>query len=158
MRRSIVAMALVLGVLAAPCLAGAMAEEDALFEKILTYDFKSGGGELQKVAELLVRFGDLEAVDAPPTGATRYEGAVAGAVARYQYRHGLSTDSIIGPGTLEELNTPMMDRIHQIEWALERFRWLPNLADAGPFIASASSQQRDLRHQREGQEQALPPL
>ena len=91
--------------------------------------------DLQKVAELLVRFGDLEAVDAPPTGATRYEGVVAGAVARYQYRHGLSTDSIIGPGTLEELNTPMMDRVHQIEWALERYRWLPNLADAGPFIA-----------------------
>ncbi|MDH3734239.1 MAG: L,D-transpeptidase family protein [Gemmatimonadota bacterium] len=91
--------------------------------------------DLHKVAELLIRFGDLETVDAPPAGATRYDGAVPGAVARYQYRHGLSTDSIIGPGTLEELNTPMMDRVHQIEWALERYRWLPSLADAGPFIA-----------------------
>jgi murein L,D-transpeptidase YcbB/YkuD len=91
--------------------------------------------DLQRLVELLVRFGDLEAGDVPLAEATRYEGAVAGAVARYQYRHGLSADSIIGPATLEELNTPMIDRVHQIEWALERYRWLPNLADAGPFIA-----------------------
>ncbi|NQT86344.1 HEAT repeat domain-containing protein, partial [bacterium] len=54
MRRSIAAMALLLGVLAAPCLAGTAAEEDALFEKILTYEFNGNGGDLQKVADLMV--------------------------------------------------------------------------------------------------------
>lgn len=91
--------------------------------------------DLPKLRELLIRVGDLDEADAPPAGSTRYSGAIAGAVSRYQERHGLGPDSIIGPATLEELNTPMKHRVHQIEWALERFRWLPGLADQGPFIA-----------------------
>ncbi len=47
------------------------------------------------------------------------------AVKRFQYRHGLATDGIVGPQTLAALNVPVEQRIRQMELNLERWRWLP---------------------------------
>lgn len=47
------------------------------------------------------------------------------AVRRYQKRYGLKPDGIVGPRTLEMLNTPIQKRIRQIELNLERWRWIP---------------------------------
>jgi len=63
-----------------------------------------------------------------------YEGAIVAAVKRFQLRHGLEVDGIIGKKTIAALNTPISFRIHQIELALERLRWLPVLQE-GPLIA-----------------------
>jgi len=76
---------------------------------------------------LLIALGDL-AADAPPTGAA-YEGELVRAVERFQARHGLGTDGVIGKATFAELNTPITDRVHQIELGLERLRWLPDVVD-----------------------------
>jgi murein L,D-transpeptidase YcbB/YkuD len=46
------------------------------------------------------------------------------AIKRFQYRHGIDPDGIIGPQTLREMNIPVTDRIRQIEMNLERWRWL----------------------------------
>ena len=43
----------------------------------------------------------------------------------FQARHGLVTDGVIGPKTLESLNVPVEERIRQIELNLERWRWMP---------------------------------
>lgn len=54
-----------------------------------------------------------------------YDGALAGAVAEYQRRHGLGVDSVVGPNTLASLNRPVEFRLRQIAANLERHRWLP---------------------------------
>jgi murein L,D-transpeptidase YcbB/YkuD len=62
-----------------------------------------------------------------------YDAAVAAGVARFQERHGLVADSVLGPGTAAAINAPMSRRLRQLELALERIRWLPAL-DKGPFV------------------------
>jgi murein L,D-transpeptidase YcbB/YkuD len=59
-----------------------------------------------------------------------YNRAVATAVARFQARHGLPSDGIVGAATLAALNVPVQVRIRQIQLNLERYRWLP--AEFGP--------------------------
>ena len=49
------------------------------------------------------------------------------AVKRFQDRHALESDGAIGPATIAALNVPLASRVRQIELALERERWLPEL-------------------------------
>jgi len=83
--------------------------------------------------DLLVRLGDL-APDAPQPADERYDDALAAAVTRFQARHGLAPDGVLGRRTMAALNEPLASRVTQIELALERLRWLPEFA-AGPAIA-----------------------
>lgn len=101
-------------------------------ERVIEPGDEFGGVAL--LARRLELLGDLESSDAPPPGAVVYDGAIVTAMERFQERHGLSVDGVIGPASFEELNTPLAFRIRQIELALERFRWLPSLPP-GPFIA-----------------------
>ncbi len=50
------------------------------------------------------------------------------AVKRFQSRHVLDADGVIGKSTIEALNVPLRDRERQIELAMERMRWLPEMA------------------------------
>lgn len=65
--------------------------------------------------------------DLPETGRSDsiYDAELAGAVARFQARHGLDVDSVLGEKTLAMLNVGAADRVRQIELNLERMRWLP---------------------------------
>jgi L,D-transpeptidase YcbB len=47
------------------------------------------------------------------------------AVKRFQQRHGLEPDAVVGPAVIAELNVPADHRVRQIELNLERWRWLP---------------------------------
>ncbi len=58
----------------------------------------------------------------------RYDGALVDAVQRFQLRHGLAPDGVIGPATAGALAVPAAARARQIALALERLRWLPVLA------------------------------
>ena len=74
---------------------------------------------------------DLAAAAAAPAsakdGTPLYEGALVDAVKRFQGRHALEPDGVIGPGTIQALNVPLSQRVRQIELALERERWLPDV-------------------------------
>jgi murein L,D-transpeptidase YcbB/YkuD len=83
--------------------------------------------------DLLVRLGDLPPEAARPID-DRYSNALAAAVVRFQERHGLAPDGVIGKQTLAELAVPADARVRQIELSLERLRWLPELP-SGPLIA-----------------------
>lgn len=54
-----------------------------------------------------------------------YQGPLVEATKQFQLRHGLEPDGIIGKGTLEQLNTPISNRVRQIELSMERLRWTP---------------------------------
>lgn len=86
---------------------------------------------LDALVRRLERNGDLAPGNGSPP--TRYEGALLDAVRRFQARHGLTPDSVLGKETLDELNVPWSWRIHQLELSLERLRWLGDLGNA-PFL------------------------
>jgi L,D-transpeptidase YcbB len=77
-----------------------------------------------RLVRLLTQLGDL------PEGAVHgdsdsYQGDIVTAVQRFQSRHGLEPDGLVGPLTLEQLNTPLSVRVRQLELALERWRRRP---------------------------------
>lgn len=87
---------------------------------------------LDALARRLVLTGDL-----PNSGAAtvplKYEGALAEAVKRFQARHGLVAEGVLGKETLAELNVPLSWRVRQLELALERLRWISDLSGE-PFL------------------------
>lgn len=76
----------------------------------------------------LVTLGDMSA-EAASEGAGRYVGPVVEGVKRFQVRHGLEPDGVLGNRTVAALRVPIAWRIRQLELALERLRWLPHLRD-----------------------------
>jgi L,D-transpeptidase YcbB len=84
------------------------------------------GDRGERVAALRERLRATGDLDAPKDAEPVYDDEVAGAVARFQVRHGLAPDSgTVGRGTLSALNVPVETRIRQIELNLDRYRWLP---------------------------------
>jgi murein L,D-transpeptidase YcbB/YkuD len=80
----------------------------------------------------LVLLGDLSADTARPAD-DRYAGTLVDGVRRFQRRHGLAQDGVLGMQTLAELNVPPGRRVRQIALSMERLRWLPDLP-SGPMI------------------------
>ena len=87
-----------------------------------------GGAALHR---LLLAVGDLPADAAPPIDCN--DATLAEGIRRFQTRHGLAADGVIGRATLAALNVPLAHRVQQLELALERLRWLPDLG-ARPFV------------------------
>jgi L,D-transpeptidase YcbB len=77
----------------------------------------------------LIVLGDLPAGTVAATGSSVYGGALVDGVKRFQRRHGLAQDGIIGLSTDIALRIPIATRVRQIELALERLRWLPHLGE-----------------------------
>jgi murein L,D-transpeptidase YcbB/YkuD len=85
--------------------------------------------ELTRLHRRLLALGDVLA-DAPaPTEGAPYEGVLVDGVRRFQVRHGLQPDGVIGTATQAALRVPLTWRVRQIELALERLRWLPHLGE-----------------------------
>ncbi len=74
------------------------------------------------LARRLIALGDLSTTAALPP---LYEGVLVDAVRRFQARHGLTVDGIVGPTTLRELNVTPAQRLAQIERNLKRLRNTP---------------------------------
>lgn len=93
--------------------------------------------------------GDLR--DGPvPDMAETYDPALVLAVLRFQWRHGLDPDGVIGPKTIAALNVTVQRRIRQIELNLERWRWLPrDLGDRYIVVNTAAFFLKVMEHGRE---------
>jgi murein L,D-transpeptidase YcbB/YkuD len=76
---------------------------------------------------LLAAVGDLPAsAIADSSAASILDSHLVDALKRFQERHGLEQDGILGPATWRALTTPMAARVHQIERTLARWRNLPH--------------------------------
>ena len=80
------------------------------------------GDQGQEVVELRDRLIRMRLV--PPVASSEYSGLILGAVQRFQARHGLGPDGIVGTRTIRAINTDAEARLAQILVALERARWL----------------------------------
>jgi murein L,D-transpeptidase YcbB/YkuD len=75
--------------------------------------------------------------DLPPGGSfDSYSGPLVEGVKRFQARNGLATDGKLDAATLRELNTPLSERVQQIDDALERWRWMPPEFQQPPVVVN----------------------
>jgi len=88
----------------------------------------STGHAVTLLKHRLVISGDL---DAAALGMNdHFDGRLQGALQRFQERHGLNADGVMAEVTRKALNFSVEKRIRQIEWNMERWRWLPD--ELGP--------------------------
>jgi len=80
----------------------------------------------------LTALGDLDRAAESDTG-DRYAGMLVDGVRRFQRRHGLDPDGILGAATVAALQTPLALRVREIELSLDRTRAEPPV-DSGPYI------------------------
>ncbi len=74
----------------------------------------------------LLALGDLAADVPPPAGPDHYDPGLVAAVKRFQERHALVDDGVLGKKTVAAMSVPPSRRLRQVELALERWRWLPD--------------------------------
>lgn len=96
-----------------------------------------------RVAVLRSRLIASEDLVPGPATADLFDDALDAAVRRFQARHGLAADGIVGRETLAALNVPVEERIRQVDVNLERWRWLP--ADLGERHIEVNVPAYDLR-------------
>jgi murein L,D-transpeptidase YcbB/YkuD len=94
--------------------------------------------QLTELQKFLQASGDLPEQTTTPIEekTTLYSGKIVDGVKRFQQRHGLGADGVIGKGTVAALNEPVQQRVQQIELAMERLRWLPTLSPGRSIIVN----------------------
>ena len=86
--------------------------------------------EVLKLRKILTIMGDMvgsvddDSSNNIDNGNDIYDETVVEAVKRFQIRHGLEPDGIVGRFTRDEINTPASQRVRQIMVTMERMRWL----------------------------------
>jgi murein L,D-transpeptidase YcbB/YkuD len=81
-----------------------------------------GDERIPLIARRLSITGDLT-TPADSLNALVFDGALVDALKRFQQRHNLDPDGVLGAQTLAALNVPVEQRIDQIRVNLERLRW-----------------------------------
>ncbi|MEY3808658.1 MAG: hypothetical protein RI893_1634, partial [Pseudomonadota bacterium] len=97
-----------------------------------------------KIAELrqfLITVGDLpeEKTINGTEKSSLYTPAIVTGVKKFQKRHGLNADGNIGESSVDAFNVPLTQRVIQIELAMERLRWLPELSTGASIIVNIPS-------------------
>jgi L,D-transpeptidase YcbB len=89
-----------------------------------------------RLTRLLRLVGDLPADANVPADRPVYDGALVDAVKKFQSRHGRDASGRIDALTLADLNVPLSRRVQQMQWTLERWRWLPDSYQKAPIVAN----------------------
>ena len=82
------------------------------------------GSDDPRVVALATRLAASGDLTEDPSGFITYDEVLQTAVLRFQSRHGLEQDALVGRKTLAALNVPVEHRIRQIRVNMERFRTL----------------------------------
>lgn len=98
----------------------------------------SSGERVARLRDRLARTDDRLA-SAPDSGSAEFDEALHEAVVRFQERHGLAVDGVVGPATRAALNVPAEKRVQQIIVNLERFRWLPENLGARHILVNIAA-------------------
>ena len=132
-----------------------LAKEPPIGTIALPNKFKVGDHhpDVPKVRKLLALLGDLTEGDPNDASAT-YDKALGEAVKRFQTRHGLTPDGIIGASTVAQFNVPLGERVKALQLGLERLRWLPEQIDGRHILVNIPSFQLYGYHNGSGSEQA----
>ena len=72
---------------------------------------------------------DAASAETANAAAPVYQGPLVDAVKAFQRRHGLEPDGVIGRDTVAMLDVSIAHRVRQIELAMERMRWLPDMSE-----------------------------
>ena len=84
-----------------------------------------------------------------PADSTLFDGPLADAVKRFQYRVMLTEDGVVGPGTQSALRIPVTQRIDEIRVDLERARWvIRHLGERHVLVNVSSAQVYLLKNRR----------
>ena len=114
-----------------------LAKNPAPFRLFVNKSINPGGNlpQAEELGKFLSSVGDLPEAqsDSSAKKSNRYTGKLVAGVKRFQLRHGMNADGVLGKGTVAAINVPLSQRVTQIELAMERLRWLPEL-NAGPYI------------------------
>lgn len=73
----------------------------------------------------LMAWGDLPADSTASALNDQLDSTTVAALIRFQQRHGLAPDGIVGHGVLTQLNVPVEQRIRTVLLNMERLRWVP---------------------------------
>jgi murein L,D-transpeptidase YcbB/YkuD len=117
----------------------AMANAGALPMLAATTKTVEPGAPYPAVAQLAVilrRFGDLPADATVAADSAAYDGPLVDAVKHFQMRHGLEPDGRLGKTTFAQLNTPLSQRILQLQLSMERWRWVPHNFSRPPIVVN----------------------
>lgn len=94
--------------------------------------------QIAELRRFLTTIGDLpdDKTTSNPDKSTLYTDAIATGVKRFQKRHGLTADGHIGKGSAAVLSVSLVQRVTQLELAMERLRWLPELSAGASIIVN----------------------
>ena len=89
-----------------------------------------------RLTRLLRLVGDLPADAHIPADQATYDGPLVDAVKSFQSRHGRDASGRLDAQTVADLNVPLSRRVEQMQWTLERWRWLPDSYQKAPIVAN----------------------
>jgi len=109
---------------------------------------------VDKIRKRLIATKDID----PPVSdvkSAEFDDSLLKGVQRFQTRHGIEPDGVVGLSTLTAMNIPVEARIRQIELNLERWRWIPrdlgsryilvNIADYSLSVVEKQTTVLDMR-------------
>ena len=95
------------------------------------------------VRNLLTINGDYSGAD---SSSPWLDPELVAAVQRFQVRHNLNSDGVIGKKTLAAMNVPVAERIEQILINMELWRWLPHKLDGKQLYVNIAGFYLQARH------------
>lgn len=96
-----------------------------------------------RVVILRQRLLEEDIVEAENHSGDVYDGALVEAVKTFQEYNGLETDGVIGKNTVARFNTPIEDKLIQMELNMERRRWMRD--DLGSFYIFVNLADQNLK-------------
>jgi murein L,D-transpeptidase YcbB/YkuD len=90
-----------------------------------SYQLGDHSAEIPKLRKLLHAFGDYQHDD---LSSELLDDSLMLAISKFQTRHGLDADGILGKQTVRALNIPIWERIQQLELNLARAQALPDIS------------------------------